>query len=469
MLNFASMKITAKGYRLLRRFRIAISLLIMAACGAAVALGYDSLFSRWQIVPALLACSLAWVALWALSALLLGRVYCSAVCPLGTLQDCLIALSRRRRRGFFYRSPSTALRWSVVIVAAACLALEFPVAAYLVDPASAFSRIASYLTIPFIRPAAFSLLGASFAAVTLLVVAWIALTRGRRLCNTLCPVGTALGALSGYSLYHVDINTDKCTGCGLCVSRCKSECIDPSAHTVDLSRCVVCLDCTAACPSGAITLRRGRHRLQMPLMQPTVAADATVKTLDRRAFLAAVAGSASLTALAGWPREKQLNPVTPPGVQSRADYQMRCTGCGICVSACPSGIIRPSVSELGIRKMLHPVLDFSRGACLYDCVRCTQVCPTDALQTLTLAEKHSRPIGKARIVAADCIEYSRGQTCGICERRCPARAIHIIPDGLTADNRPRRLPTLRFDDCIGCGACAYYCPADPVAWVIEGE
>ena len=263
-------------------------------------------------MPALLACSLAWVALWALSALLLGRVYCSAVCPLGTLQDCLIALSRRRPRGFFYRPPSTALRWSVVIVAAACLVLEFPVAAYLVDPASAFSRIASFLTIPFIRPAAFSLLGASFAAVTLLVVAWIALTRGRRLCNTLCPVGTALGALSGYSLYHVDINTDKCTGCGLCVSRCKSECIDPSAHTVDLSRCVVCLNCTAACPSGAITLRRGRHRLQMPLMQPTVAADATVKTLDRRAFLAAVAGSASLTALAGWPREKQLNPVTPP-------------------------------------------------------------------------------------------------------------------------------------------------------------
>lgn len=469
MLKFATMKITASGYRKLRLCRIAISLLVMISCGVAVGLGYDCLFSRWQIVPALLACSFGWLLLWSVSALLLGRIYCSTACPLGTLQDCLTAVSRRRRLGFFYRAPSTTLRRSVVIVAIVCLALEFPAAAYLADPASAFSRIASYLTLPFVRPAAFSVLGAVFAAGTLLVVAWIALTRGRRLCNTICPVGTVLGELSRYSLFHVDINTDKCTGCGLCVSRCKSECIDPSAHTIDLSRCVVCMDCTAACPNGAITLRRGRHKLQMPLMQPTVAADATVKTLDRRAFLAAIAAPASLQAMAGWPSERQLNAVTPPGTQSRRDYQMRCTGCGICVSACPTGIIKPSVSELGLRKMLHPVLDFSHGACLYDCVKCTDVCPTGALERLTVTEKHRWIIGKARIIASDCIEYSRGEACGICERRCPVRAIRIIPDGHTADDHPRRLPTLRFDDCIGCGACAYYCPADPVAWVIEGE
>lgn len=478
------MKITSKGYRRLRSARIAISMLIMVTCGIFVALGYDIWLSRWQIVPALLACSLAWVLLWLGSALLMGRIYCSTACPLGTLQDCLIAVSRRRRRGFFYRPQSVALRWSVVIVVAICLVLGFPAVASLAEPASAFNRIAIFLTLPFIKPAAASIFGAIIAAITLAAVAWIALTRGRRLCNTLCPVGTLLGTLSNYSLLHVDINTDKCTGCGRCVSRCKGECIDPSSHTIDLQRCVVCFDCVAACPNEAITLRRGRHKLKMPLMQPTVATDApakaiagdapakattAAKTLDRRAFLAAITGASALTATAGSLSTKKICYITPPGSQARELFKLRCTSCGLCVAACPTHVIKASFRDLGIRNALHPVLDFDQGACLYDCVRCTTVCPTGALQPLTAAEKHHWPIGKARLNAADCLEYSRGEACGICQRRCPARAITIIPEGTTTDGRPRRIPTLNTDACIGCGTCQYYCPAPTPAWLIDSE
>jgi len=135
------------------------------------------------------------------------------------------------------------------------------------DPAAAYSRIVVYLGRPLAGAATFSIGAAAIAIATLAAASIIPPARGRLLCNTVCPVGTLLGGMSRFSLYRIDINTDKCTGCGLCTARCKAECIDPSAHTVDTSRCVMCFDCTAACPNSAITLRRGRHRLQIPMLQ----------------------------------------------------------------------------------------------------------------------------------------------------------------------------------------------------------
>lgn len=447
----------------------------MAAIAVAVGAGWDLWLSRWQIVPALLAGAGGWLLLWAAVTALAGRVYCSTACPLGTLQDVFAAFWRRRR-GYFYSPARTVVRWTVFAAVAGAAVIGIPVVLGLLDPAAAFNRIVVYLGRPLVGAAAFSLGAGIVAALTLVVVAAVAAARGRLLCNTVCPVGTLLGALSRYSIYHIDINTDRCTGCGLCVSRCKASCIDPSAHTVDASRCVVCFDCTAACPNDAITFRRGRHQLQIPMLQTVgpetaqcdgpAAASGNVKTLDRRKFLSAMLMAPVAAAMASQPADatlRPLNAVRPPGGNTDC-FLLGCTGCGMCVAACPAHIIRPSGTQLGIRNSLHPVLDFDAGACLYDCVACTQVCPTGALTPLTPGQKHRLPIGKARVEPQLCIEYADGRACGICARRCPAGAITIRPvEG------GRRLPRVDFDRCIGCGACRHACPASPKALIIEGE
>lgn len=463
-------------YKWLRAARIAVSLTVMIAVAAAVGAGYSIWLSRWQIIPALLAGAGGWLLLWAAATALAGRIYCSTACPLGTLQDIAAAVWRRRR-GYFYSSPRTVVRRVFAVTALVAALIGLPVVVGLLDPAATFSRIVVFLGRPLAGAAAFSLGSGCLAAVSLAVTAGFGASRGRLLCNTVCPVGTLLGLLSRYSIYHVDINTDKCTGCGLCVARCKAECIDPSAHTVDASRCVVCFDCVASCPSDAITFRRGRHSLQLPMLQPVEAGAAActrpdaaagnVKPVDRRRFLAALL-AVPAAVMAGEERGDYetlipLNAVRPPG-GAAPQAMARCTGCGLCVAACPQDIIRLAGPGAGLRVALHPYVDYDIGACAYDCVACTQVCPTGALIPLTPAEKHRTRMGSARVVASKCIEYADGVACGLCARRCPAGAIKMmrLEDG-------RRLPSVDFDACIGCGACRYVCPAEPRAIVIEGE
>ncbi len=261
------MGLTQKDYTRLRTARIVVSLAITAAITVAVGAGYSCWLTRWQIVPALIAGASAWILLWAAVTAVFGRIYCSTACPLGTIQDIFAFIGRRRRRGYFYSKPLTLLRWSAVGIILVAAALGISAIVGLFDPATAYNRIVEQLGLPLVSAGAFSIGSGSVAVITLAVIVAVSSRRGRLLCNTICPVGILLGGLSRTSLYHVDIDTDKCLGCGLCTARCKAECIDPTSHTIDLSRCVVCFDCVASCPNSAITIRSGNHQLKIPMLE----------------------------------------------------------------------------------------------------------------------------------------------------------------------------------------------------------
>ena len=266
---------------ILRWFRIILS----AAVFSAVTLYFldfagllpqaTSRLMKIQFVPALVGHWEVTLGLLAMVAVL-GRFYCSSLCPLGILQD-LIAWGARRwqpKKRYVYRPARSWVRWSVFAVFFVALAAPFNVVSGTLDPYGAYGRIATHLFRPlwqagnnllawvssalgsttfyYVEVFVQSFFALGIALGTLLLVGILAYRNGRTYCNTICPVGTFFGLLARISLFKIRIREDKCAGCGLCAKTCKGNCINVAARKVDASRCVVCFDCLTACKKDAI-------------------------------------------------------------------------------------------------------------------------------------------------------------------------------------------------------------------------
>ena len=478
-----------------------------------------------QFLPAAMAFSLTTFVLWLIVTLVFGRIYCSTACPLGIFQDICARLPRLGRVGpkwqYHYSEPFTRLRMVTLFIVVLSIILGISALSTLLDPYSIFGRFGLYVlrplwafvlnlwskidSAPQIRFAVASITGMVISFVTMMIIGAIAMRNGRTFCNTVCPVGTTLSFISRYSIFRIDINTDKCIQCRRCEHRCKSSCIDLVSHVVDTSRCVVCFDCLTDCPNDAISYTYNRHQLSIPLFQKvkgTVAGPAagistgrldvsssddsasarTVgedsrRPLDRRRFLtlgtvvAAVPVIAKAAQVADKidtleePRNHRgLLPVTPPGTRSRREFLDRCTACGLCVDRCPQKVLQVSLKEYGLLRALHPVMNYDLSWCIYNCTLCSNLCPTGALHPLAVAEKHRSRIGLACADRDYCISYGKGVKCGACSRRCPAGAITMVSD----DGGKGPYPVVDSRKCIGCGACQYVCPAKPKAIKVGG-
>lgn len=455
---------------------VALSL-TFSSLGAAIALKL-SWAAHIQIAAAALSGAVATLILWALATLIFGRIYCSTVCPLGVVQDIFSRLRRlsrrqRRRHPYRYRDDSPRLRFTILIAVVVAACAGFSLLLALLDPYAAYGRIAAYLLRPLCHPADAiaiahaSLWGLAVAALTLIVVAIVAYRSGRTWCNTVCPVGSALGLISHYSIMHIDINTDRCIQCHRCASACKARCINLNDHTVDTSRCLVCFDCLDQCENGALSYTHRRYRLATPLMikvsRPQTSASASADTprpIDRRRFLASglilaaapvvLAADRQASALADTAAsDDDPTPIYPPGHTSRRAFLTRCVGCGACITACPASILRPASPASGLRSALRPVVSYADSYCRYNCTICSRLCPTGALIPLSREEKHTVVIGHANVDPAKCVGCAR------CVARCPRHTISMQrqPSG--------RVAIVNTDGCIGCGACQYICPATP--------
>ena len=261
-------------YRSARIIRILISLIAMGVPTWALLAGYDSVFVRMQILTSMLSGVAVCLIFWAVVTLIYGRIYCSTVCPLGTLMDCVGAATRvirRRGKAFRFVAPSRRTRIVFLLLTFLTLLSGVSLAATLFDPYSAYARMVEELVARPLGLAApsvrFAMSTLAVAAATAAIVVVVASRRGRLLCNTVCPVGIILGYGSRRSVFHIEIDPDRCINCGECERVCKAQCVKIPEKTVDTARCVVCFDCTAVCPNSAISYKTGRYRLGMPLMQ----------------------------------------------------------------------------------------------------------------------------------------------------------------------------------------------------------
>ena len=502
-------------------FMIALTLLFLDYTGTVHSyLGWSA---RVQLVPAVLAGSAAVIIGLVLMTLIFGRIYCSAVCPLGIFQDVVSRITNiGKKNRFSYRPPRkplVALRFAILGLFVLAIAAPVAVFTVLLEPYSAYGRMISQLFGPLYQwgnniLAHFAERAGSYAFYTVdvwlksmsaLVVAGLTFTAvsvfawksGRGYCNTICPVGTLLGLASQLCFMKPPV-WEKCSGCDLCAKKCKSGCIDTVNKKVDYLRCVSCFNCYAVCPKKVFSAAWGnpfgaKKTIQgsksesggnMTKSEDGKSANKDKLTGDsagRRNFVSASAlfllacvtriigrttydFDGGLAPLEDKRAPARLTPLIPPGADNSRHFRRHCTGCQLCVSSCPNQVLRPSSK---ISSFMQPQMSFERGYCRPECVRCGQVCPTGAIRPITTAEKSATQIGYAVWNKDLCVVNTDKVNCDLCSRKCPAGAITRIPQ--TDEPDSLKIPMIITNRCIGCGACENLCPARPYSAIfVEG-
>jgi polyferredoxin len=441
-----------------------------------------------QFVPALLRASVVVAVALCLLTLLFGRVYCSILCPLGVLQDLISRLGKKKR--FRFSRGKTLLRAAALLVFILAFLSGTTLLFSLLEPYSAFGRIAAHLLAPvwqaggnvlaiiceradsfLIGPTPVwqkGLFPLAAGVSTLALIGLLAWRSGRTWCNTLCPVGAFLGLVGHFSFFRPRIDAATCASCGACAGTCKASCIDAENAAIDASRCVSCFNCLGSCKRGAIsysfrqekTAKKEKDAAPMPARRAFLAAGLGLLTLPA----AAAAGNPDAKApdLSRKKRPIRAIPVLPPGALSLRNFTEHCTGCQLCVSACPHQVL--SAFESG-SAMLQPALSFEHGFCRVNCVACSQVCPTGAIRPISAAQKSATQIGRARVETERCIMHTDNVDCTACSRVCPSGAAVLV----NANDGRKRL-VVDAERCLGCGACEYVCPAHPLAAIqVEGN
>lgn len=462
--------------------------------------GAFGFIAKLQLWPAVLAVNVGILVLIIALTMVFGRVYCSVLCPWGLLQDGILRsdtairrvlskfgrrlsrsggnlsssgtgrkFSRARVSGLSLRTRNW-IRYSVLVVYLSLIAFGLGSAAYLIEPYSNFGVLMSVVKGKTGLYSAFSgaLLPVTVVALaTLAVLVVFVVTGGRLWCNTLCPVGAILGLLGRKSFFRPVIAEDKCVSCGLCAKGCRASCIDVEKHSVDMSSCVMCLDCIDTCHTGAIEYKWSFG--QTPAAESPAA-------MSRRAFLAVTALGVGSVATAQMSQHhldvlqdklppERMTPLVPPGATSLKNFNSHCIGCQLCVSVCPNKVLTPAVT---FDSFMKPVMSYEAGFCRPECTSCSDVCPTGAIKKLTVEQKSSISIGHAEYNPFACVVNTDGVSCGNCARHCPTGAITMVkPQDSWNDFE---IPAIDTERCIGCGHCEYVCPARPQSAIyVEGN
>ena len=251
------------------------------------------------------------------------------------------------------------------------------------------------------------------AVSSLAIIGIMALWGGRLYCNSVCPVGTVLGLLARRSIFRIHINAKE--------------------HFVDTTRCVDCFDCLDACHTGALKYGMVKNAAA-PVKTEAKSANEGKTDASRRAFLTT---AVSVAAIAKLQADTKIVGGGLAAIEDKKPYQrqtpvcpqQKCTGCLLCVSACPNNVLRPST---GLLHFMQPTLSYEYNHCRPECHACSDVCPAGAILPLgttheeKMARKSSLKIGRAVWIADNCVPLTDGVNCGNCAVHCPTTANRYV-------------------------------------------
>ena len=380
--------------------------------------------------------------IWALGVviltILIGRFFCSWVCPFGTMHHIVGYLGNRGKKASEkitlnrYRKGQRIKYYILLlflIMAALPIVSSVSLQTGLLDPIS-FAYRSVNLVFLAIGDRIFHILsvtprfytGAWILGLLFLLALGMNLIIPRFYCRFICPLGALFGILGRFAIWRIGKREATCRGCKACEKACEGGC-EPAGE-IRLSECVLCYNCLESCKFDSITY-------QIP---KSAAGEITNPDLSRRGFLLTIAGgfiAIPMLRLSGllanaW----HHNLIRPPGSVAEEEFLKRCVKCGQCMRICPTNIIVPAGLVTGPEAVWTPVLDFRIGTsgCQLNCTACGFICPTAAIRPISLSEKlginafaDAGPIkvGTAFVERSRCLPWQMDTPCIVCQENCP--------------------------------------------------
>lgn len=418
--------------------------------------------------------SLLWALILLIPTLLLGRFFCNWICPYGTLHQFIGWIfnnktikdkieSNRYRKGYAAKY--------LILIGFGTAALFGSLQIGLLDPICLLFRSFTVAILPtvdmptewvYVRPHVHHL--SWVVGFILLFFVSMNLVIPRFFCRYVCPLGATLGVLSRFSIWRIERDVQKCVDCDLCLQRCEGA-SDPHTN-LRKSECFVCFNCIDDCPHDALSFS----------LTPPKNHEVTNPDVKRRhAVFAGLAGVLffSFSRRSGdLDKNFQKEVIRPPGSVAEPDFLERCIKCDQCIRVCPTNVLQPALFESGVEGVWTPIMNMRTGYCELNCTLCGEVCPTGAIQKISIAQKlgigeyadlGAIKTGTAFYDRGRCLPWAMDTPCVVCEEVCPTSPKAIYSRHATITNRwgeqvELTRPYVDPELCIGCGICEHECP-----------
>jgi ferredoxin-type protein NapH len=174
-------------------------------------------------------------------ALLLGRVFCSWVCPQNTLSELVDRAAQSMGKKRLFRQSRNPLARFIVL---AFVIIMTPIAGI---PLASLLSAPGIISVQIAKLVYEGIVGLEIGLIVLILAAEFFAAR-RGWCMHVCPIGVFLGLFrtsKTLSVAFIEDGEHVCTKCKECASTCQFG-LDPSRETLSFP-CHNCGDCIAAC------------------------------------------------------------------------------------------------------------------------------------------------------------------------------------------------------------------------------